>query len=43
MIRLCLVLSIAAFFVLYYFSLNASHYNLPSNAFIGNAESTLEK
>ena len=43
MVRLCLALSITAFLVLFYFSSNTVKYSLPDNAFIGNAESTLEK
>ena len=37
MVRLCLALSITAFFVMFYFSSNTAKYSLPDNAFIGNS------
>jgi hypothetical protein len=37
MVRLCLVLSITAFFLMFYFSANTAKYSLPDNAFIGNS------
>ena len=37
MVRLCLALSITAFFILFYFSANTAKYSLPNNAFIGNS------
>jgi len=37
MVRLCLALSITAFFLMFYFSTNTAKYSLPDNAFIGNS------
>lgn len=37
MVRLCLALSITAFFIMFYFSANTAKYSLPDNAFIGNS------